>query len=52
MISIISKQTREKSNRQRQRYTRKNKTNRQQQQQQKKHRLCTHQIEPTFGDRK
>ena len=56
MLSIISKQTREKTNRQGKRHTRKNKqtTTKKKQKKQKKQQqgLCTHQMEPTFGDRK
>ena len=55
MLSIISKQTREKTNRQGKRHTRKNKqttTKKQNKTKQKKQGQCTHQMEPTFGDRK
>ena len=55
MLSIISKQTREKTNRQGKRHTRKNKqttTKKTKQNKTKKQGQCTHQMEPTFGDRK
>ena len=52
MLSIISKQTREKTNRQGKRHTRKNKQTTTKKKQQQQQGQCTHQMEPTFGDRK
>ena len=62
MLSIISKQTREKTNKRKNKQARQKthqkKTNKQRQKKkqnktkQKKLGQCTHQMEPTFGDRK
>ena len=55
MLSIISKQTREKNKQARQKTHQKKQTNNEKKKHKKKHKknkLCTYQMEPTFGDRK